>query len=412
MPRSRVPEHLPEHSPVGASGASRWMKCPASVGLSEGVSDEESEFAAEGSAAHLVGETCLKNGYDAWEALGFFVMPDFREILDAKDAKKRKVEGKIEVTQDMTDAVQVYLNGIRSWHPDRNQGNFYIERDFHCPTIHPYFYGKSDAVYVDFPERALHVWDYKHGAGILVTAFENAQGSYYGVGILEDLDLWDKVDTVYIHIAQPRCYGDPLTVWSISTSELEDWLEDTLLPAMEIAYNGSDKMKSGEHCRFCPVRWHDCPQMRRDFKRMKQLMAKSDGERGAKELSNKEIGEFLTIWEVMKIRQKALGKVAFGRLQAGKKLPGVKLAQGKKNRVWKDGADAAIKKELGKKAMTAPELKSPAQIDKMMGGEKLSARWAFKPKGNLTVVPAGDARKEVSRDTKSMFKDVSKKGKK
>ncbi|KKL70503.1 hypothetical protein LCGC14_1931500, partial [marine sediment metagenome] len=37
-----------QHSPLGGSGAARWMRCPGSVALSYGVEDEESEYATAG----------------------------------------------------------------------------------------------------------------------------------------------------------------------------------------------------------------------------------------------------------------------------------------------------------------------------------------------------------------------------
>ena len=113
-------KNLPEHSPLGASGASRWMKCPGSVSLSEGIEDAESEFASLGSAAHALAEISLRDDEDAWERVS-----------------RTDSETGILVDKDMADAVQVYLNAIRSAHPDRNQGNAFIERVFHCPSIHP-----------------------------------------------------------------------------------------------------------------------------------------------------------------------------------------------------------------------------------------------------------------------------------
>ena len=66
----RTMVELPEHSPLGGSGASRWIKCPGSVSNSEGCVDEESEFAKEGTVAHKLEECCLLGNYDAWESMG------------------------------------------------------------------------------------------------------------------------------------------------------------------------------------------------------------------------------------------------------------------------------------------------------------------------------------------------------
>ena len=59
-----VPE---EHSPLGGSGAYRWMPCPGSVLMSRGVENPESEYAALGTAAHTLAANCLIGESDAWE---------------------------------------------------------------------------------------------------------------------------------------------------------------------------------------------------------------------------------------------------------------------------------------------------------------------------------------------------------
>lgn len=389
---NQIPNTLPEHSPLGASGASRWMKCPGSVSLSAGINDPESEFAALGLAAHDLGEHCLKEGKDAWECIGSNCSPHG------------------EVDSDMSDAVQVYLNAIRTAHPDRDQSNSFIEREFYCPDLHEYFYGRADFTYYDAATRTLHVWDYKHGAGIVVDVEGNVQCMYYGVGMLHELDLWGKVDTVVLHIVQPRGfhYDGPVRSWAISTVDLEDWLDDVLLPAMDTAMT-STETASGEHCRFCPARRRACPQLLKDFDELEELMALAKKKGGAKALTNAQVGRFLKLFGVAKIVAKNAKDIAFERLQAGKKIPGQKLAHSRVNRAWKDDAEPALVEEFGEDALTKPELKSPAQIDKLPGGTELTERYAFKPEGGLTVVAEGDARAAVNKDTKALFKKEGKK---
>lgn len=382
---------LAEHSPLGASGAYRWMECPASVGLSKGISDSESEFAAEGTAAHHLAQACLGDGTDAWEYIG-------------QETDKGYV-----ATKDMADAVQVYLDAIRQRHPDRHESNTFIEKRFHCPDIHESFYGQADFVYIDMATSTLHVYDYKHGAGIVVDVQDNPQCMYYGVGMLTELSLWDDIETVVLHIAQPRGFhfDGPLREWAISTGDLYNWLHDVLVPAMDRAL-GSTWTQSGEHCRFCPVRSRACPQLIADFDELEELMNIVADKGGAKALSNAQLGRFLTLFDVAKIVQKQAQETAFQRLQAGKKVPGRKLANARTNREWKDGADKALAKAFGDDALSEPKLLSPAKIDAFPGGKAATARWAFKPDGGLTVVAQGDARVAVSKDTKSLFKDVTK----
>ncbi len=376
------------HSPLGASGAYRWMACPGSVGLSQGIVDPESEHAALGTAAHAVAAQCLLKGLDAWQAMGEWVTDDC-----------------IVVDKEMADAVQVYLNHARARLP--GGGQRWVERPFHCPSLHRLFYGTSDLTDYYADERLLVVGDYKHGAGIVVEVENNPQLMYYACGMLESLDLWSAVDTVTLHVCQPRGFhfDGPIRSWSISVPELEAWLFDVLLPAMDKALV-SHETKSGEHCRFCPARGHACPQILSDLEELTAMLA------AAEPLTNEQLGRFLDLLDVAKIAGKKHADDAFGRLQAGQAVPGRKLANARSNRIWKPEAAPAIQAKFGTAAFTEPELKSPAQIEALPEGAAITAQWAFKPDAGLTVVKSSDTRTAVSRDTKSLFAATAKTRKK
>lgn len=400
-------DNLPAHSPLGASGAERWMNCPASVSLAQGHQDEESEHAALGTAAHAIGEYCLRTNTAPWTLAGkAWAMDDGKLVLGVLHSSRTPID------QEMIDAITVYVDFVNAEFPDRNQGNFWIERRFHCPTIHPLFFGTSDAC--GLPEhlpRTVSVADYKHGAGIVVEAKDNEQLMYYGCGVLENLGLWDKVDTVRLTIVQPRAFhfDGPVRTWEVSTDDLLTWLETKLVPAMNEAAQGSRKTKSGEHCRFCPVRAAACPQILSDVEELEALMEKlgKDGA-GAAKMTNEDLARFLDLGEVFKIARTAALKTATARVEHGAVVPGWKLSKARANQEFKDGAEAEAKKKFGDDAYTKPELLSPAQMKKLPGGEAFCARWAFKPDRGLTLVQADDARPAVSKDVKSHFKATRK----
>jgi hypothetical protein len=141
---------------------------------------------------------------------------------------------------------------------------------------------------------------------------------------------------------------------------------------------------------------------------MPQLL--KDG--GADELSPEQVARFLDLLSIIKIPGAAASKTAFRRLSAGKSIPGYKLAQARAYREWKPGADVELIAKFGDAALTPRELKSPAGIEELPEGEKYTARYAFKPDKGLTVVKGDDARPAVSKDTKSLFTDVTKRRKK
>ncbi|MEE9598184.1 MAG: DUF2800 domain-containing protein [Acidiferrobacterales bacterium] len=386
---------MAEHSPLGGSGVSRWVPCPGSVRLGYEVEDDDDEFSGLGIAAHELAAHCLLWGGDAWEMIGFWNI----------------AAGGPQVDKDMADAVQVYLDYVRHFHPDRNQGNWWIERAFKCSDIHEYFYGTADSVFYDAEERTLFVDDYKHGAGVVVDVKNNGQLMYYACGALEDLQLWDNVDRVVLGIIQPRGFhfDGPIRRWSISVDDLLIWLEDELVPAMDTAL-WSTYTESGEHCRFCPVRGRACPQIMKDMEEIEQMLKLQEKD-AARKLTVEETGRFLDLLEVAKIAGKQALKNGTGMSNAGHKVPGWKLAKARSNRIFKDGAEHAAREEFGEKYLTDPKLKSPAEMDKMPGGTDFTARWAFKPDKGTTLVRDSDSRMAVSKDTKSAFQAATKKRK-
>jgi hypothetical protein len=374
---------LAEHSPLGGSGAARWMKCPGSVSLSQGIADEESEFASLGTRAHELAEYCLKMGADAW----------------------MMIDDTMGIDKDMADAVQVYLDTVRR-HPHRLDGTAmeFAEWQFHVPEVHEYFYGQADFVYADKLARQLDIYDYKHGAGIVIDVEQNAQLMYYAVGVLSSLLLWEEMDRVVLHIVQPRGFhfDGPVREWAITTEDLDVWALEVLKPAMDRAVTSSDTA-SGEHCRFCPARSRACPQLIADFDEMEALMAEFSKVASADQLTNEQVGRFLELFDVAKIVAKQANLTAFNRLQAGGQVPGRKLVKAKTNREWKEDADQALRDNFGDKALTKPKLKSPAAIEKLPKGASFTARYAFKPDGGQTVASDQDSRPVIAGGVREMF---------
>jgi hypothetical protein len=379
-----------QHSPLGASGAERWINCPGSVSLSAGITDEDDDtYSKPGTAAHTLAAVCLSTHSEPWQRMGDLIRTDDSGL---------RVQS---VDKEMADAVQVYLSAIREKHPERNQGNSWIERHFACPSIHKYFYGTAD--FVHLTDDTLHVWDFKYGVGIVVEVERNPQLMYYACGALEDLGLWDKVDKVVLHICQPRAVhsSGPVRSWEISTDELADWLEDELIPAMDRALV-SRETASGEQCRFCPVRRYACPQHQKDAEEAEKLMKEIENG-GVEKLSNDQVARFLDLLDVMKIAGKSAAETAVARLQSGQEIPGRKLVKSKSIRQWKEDAEPELKAEFGQQAYTTPELKSPAQIEKLAKGSAFAARWAFKPDNGYTLAKGADTRAAVNKSVQKLF---------
>ena len=377
------------HSPLGGSGAARWIKCPGSVSLAGKMHDEGSDYAAEGNAAHALAERCLIFDRDAWQYIG------------------KTVEGHV-VDSDMSLAVQEYLDFMRKEAKDLPEQTLdEVELAFYAPQVHELMYGTADRCWID-NDRVLHVWDYKHGVGIVVDAKDNAQLKYYAVGLLSCFDLWDKVDRVETGIVQPRGFHPDGTIrrYSYSVTDLVQWMGETLVPAMNNAQVSRDTV-TGDHCRFCPVRGRACPAMMEAMEELEGYVQQLDQDTAA-ELTADQMGEMLELFELAKIRAKAVQEAALARLLKDRPVPGFKLVNGRSVRVWKDGADKAMEKEFGSQGMEPAKMKSPSSLEKLPGGSKFTARWAFKPPAKKTIARVSDKRRSISSDTKSQFRKRTK----
>lgn len=405
---------IPEgHSPLGGSSMARAIACPGSVRLSYGLGDGEDDdtFSKPGTAAHALAEFCLLAHHDAWEHIGNVVLPDGSIHEPKSDAD---LSAGVIVDKEMADAVQVYLSHIRRTCPERNQGNSGVEEFVHAPSIHPYFWMATDFWHLPPGTRTLKIKDYKHGAGIVVEAEHSVQGMYYACGVMQKHDLWGEVDEIEIEIVQPRAFhrDGPIRSWTVGVGELGQWMELSLIPAMDRALVSRDT-HVGQHCRFCPAAGRQCPAILQTVEELAEMIETLKlGEDVAPKLTKEQMSRFYALKETFKIADKHVSRAIFGALQAGTKIDGCKLVTSKTNREWKDGAEKAIVKVLGKEAYEERKLKSPAQIEQLPGGELLCARWSSKPPGGLTVASDRDQRTGITRDNKSGFTVRKPKGKK
>lgn len=336
------------------------MECPGSVALSDLLPPEESsEFAAEGNDAHDFAERCLNEGVDAFELMG------------------QKGANGFECNAEMAQAVQVYVDEVRRFSNFMTLVEYRIEN----PELGEDFGGTADAVIL--ADDTLHVVDLKYGVGIPVDVVGNAQLRYYAYGVLKTLKNTDHFEHVVITIVQPRAEHEdgPIRSERLTVAEVLRWGDEVMMPAMRRVAEEPDSFKSGEHCRFCPAKLI-CPLLRAEFHAMEKLV-----DNPLDNLSDAALAKQYDRIDAVDTYIRALRAEAFKRALAGNPLPGTKLIYGRSTREWNPGGEQAALDKFGEDAFTDPQVKSPAQIEKLPGGKALAAEWASKKPGKPTLVP-------------------------
>lgn len=384
-------EQRPIHSPLGASSAERWMACPGSVALIKALDlpeTDEPEYRGLGTAAHEAGAYCLKNKLDAWEVIG------------------EKFYG-FDVDQEMANAVQVYLDVARPLMertgavPYIEHGLSYQQQDGRLTEIldpradsllKKYFYGTGDFALYRANEKYLDVMDYKHGEGIDVDVENNPQLMYYAFGFLL---LHPDVETVRLRIIQPRiAWAEAVKIWIVKADYIRDWVADKLVPAMQLTEMDGAELDAGSWCRFCPAKLI-CPMMASLFG-----AACTANPKAVVQLTDASLGRSYQYKAAVQSYLKALEEEAFRRLNTGALVPGIKLVPKKANRVFKSEAVAIFKKQFGEEALSKPELKSPAEMEKLGAvAKELVKEYAYTPQTGLTVAVDTDKRVAVKVET-------------
>ncbi len=359
---------LPDHSPLGASSAERWMNCPGSVALLKTLelpATDEPEYRTQGTAAHEAAAECLRTGADAWEVVG-------------------QKFGDVECDTEMAEAVQVFIDTCRPMLAIP-EAKFYIERKM-SSRAHPLMFGTVD--FAAATQSLLNINDYKHGIGVVVEVEDNPQLKYYAYLVLQD---HPEVRRVVLRVVQPRAFhpDGPVRRWETTAEDIVSWVHAQLIPAMNVTQIDSDFM-AGDWCRFCPAKLV-CPVLTGLFGAA--VHASKDA---VKEMTDPILG--LTYQQVFGVKQyiKALEEETFRRLNLGHEVTGTKLVHKKANRVWRDGAVAVMKGAFGPLALTEPELKTPAQMEKVdPQAPTMVKEWAYTPESGLTVALADDKRPAV-----------------
>lgn len=378
----------------------RWSVCPGSVRECRGQENKSSEFARLGTAAHALGEHCLKNEQSPAEWLG--------KTVDAD------LEAPILVDEDMIEAVQVYIDTVRHVWADAKAslttGSVLIEHRFDLSKVYPGLFGTCDAIVYDAARKRLTVIDYKHGQGVPVDVKANPQLTYYALGALMSAPAGWKIDEVVLCVVQPRCHhaDGPVRTFSMPAYELMEFAVD-LAEYAEATQKPDAPLVAGDHCRFCPAA-AKCPLLQQRATEAFQTALIDAAPTADIDEDGEYFGKWLPNLEVLEVFIKAVREAAYAHAAAGKAVPGWKLVAKESRRQW-DSPEQVVaylkSKKVPETEMYKPvelELKTPAQMEKLepfKGKANAEAKkelqaLAVKKSTGTVLVPEADSRPAYS----------------
>lgn len=380
------------HAKLGPSAAERWMTCPGSVVLSEGMPNKSSKFADEGTMAHALAELVLATGF------AFEIGAEFK--YDDHGEEKIGI-----ATQELADNVMVYVDYVRSLGGDPH----YEQR----VAVNEQVYGTADAVVWQPESKSLHIVDLKYGAGVAVEVHGNLQLKIYALATL--LTFKYPASTVTATIVQPRCpHSDgPVRSATYDVVDLLDFHAD-LLDAIERVVLAKDSASKGyamgdyyltpseKGCRWC-LASPKCPKL----KSKAQELAKQAFNAG-EAYDAKALAETLDYLPILEGWIKNVREFAYSEAEKGHEVPNWKLVEKRATRKWRDEAGVAqhlFELNLDAEQIYEKKLITPAAAEKLLSKEARAEleELCVKESSGHTLVHESDKRPAIKVDAKSAF---------
>jgi hypothetical protein len=354
------------HALLSASSAARWLACPPSAVAAEAYPNEGTEFTREGTLAHEVAELYARGDCTA--------------------------PGN-EITQEMIDCAIGYSEYIHE-QIKSDGAHILLEQKVDFSPWVPEGFGTADCIIIH--DRTLDVIDYKFGKGVAVSAEDNPQMMLYGLGALNDYGFAYDIETVRLHIYQPRL--NSISVDDLTVTELLEWADKTVKPTAAQAAVGKGEYNPGEHCRFCPHAGR-C----RSLTKTCTEYVNTHGMKAAVEvLAPWEVAEVLRMEPLVSLWLKRVKDQALTTMLNGGDVPGFKVVAGRGTRAWTDemSVAAALEPHYSREEYTKTELLSPAAMEKAIGKKKvveLLESMIETKTGAPTVAPETDKRPKYDR---------------
>lgn len=368
---------MSSHARLSASSSKQWLMCPPSIKLSEGMPNQSSDYAREGTLAHEFSEAILR------KELGVITKQKYNSIV-------KKIKANELYAPDMDDYVGRYVDIVMEKIGEANspEAVHKIEQRLDFSKWVPQGFGTGDAVLID--NGIIEIIDLKYGKGVPVSAIDNSQMRLYALGAINEFGFFYDIEKVKMTIVQPRL--DSVSTDEVTADELLKWADEYLKPRAELAMKGEGEFCAGDHCKFCKANAICRTRAEKNLEIAKYDFANPPT------LDNEEIAHILTISDDLSKWIKDVESYALQQALQGENFPGYKVVEGRSNRKWKDENEVGkvlLANGFQENIIYTKKLDGIGKIEKAIGKKKTSELLGdliIKPSGSPTLVVEGDKR--------------------
>lgn len=375
------------HSEWAASATERNWNCQGALALTGSITTPEKEnyAAAWGTACHQISERCLRTGVDASDFIG--------------ETEKTK-EHTFIVDEEMAETAQFFIDYVRGRMADYKReaddhAVLFIEQHFDLTEALKTPFdagGTGDAVIYFSKWEMIEIVDLKGGRGVVVEVKGNKQLRTYALGaLIANAGL--AVRKVKSTIVQPRAsHKDGRTRDDdYHVADLMEWTAE-LLEKMKLSAHAKAQfktmpraawaaayLKAGGHCKFCRAAGF-CPAIEQRamdaagvwFDDLDQPQISKSNEPDA--MTPEQLSKKLDLLDFVMEWVNAVRHYAHELANTGVVIPEYQLSDKIGHRKWKNEDEVRTKlfldADLTEDDITNRKLKSPAQIEKLLGAKR------------------------------------------
>ena len=383
------------HAKLSASGAGRWATCPGSVQMEDGIPDNESVYAKEGTLAHELSELKLKH------------------YLDPKGFGKRKLNAAVKKLKE-NELYQTEMDSYTDSYVDfikekalsySSQPYIEIEKRVDFSKWVEGGFGTCDCIIIQ--GNTLSIVDLKYGKGVPVSAEQNEQLILYALGAYEAFSLIYQIEHIEMNIVQPRLNN--ISSWTADLTELLLWGDYFKFQAEKALSGEGELVPSAKACKFCKAR--DICTARAE----NNLTLEKEIHLNPNEIPKDKLYEYIARGEDIAKWVNDLKAYALNLCLAGEDVKGLKAVAGRTSRSWSN-QDEALKKLINggiDEAIIYDKVPlTLAKLEKALGKEQftnLVGDMVITSEGKPTLVFENDKRPSITNtvNATSIFKPLN-----